>query len=461
MSEGMEFFVSSIASSTTSTPFRRIFFNKHEDLSTSDTTWCFGQPAIPHAGLVVGTTKDNWVSLGSWNRVRTGPMALSMKATISSLLRWYMTSGRESSGTSAGTRHIQYDSSRGHFRRTSRCCPMLSQHCRERIVSWLQGSVSGCGYSDFVRSDTVFSWGAWVPWISSGAIGYVELNSSLCNTGMWDSLSIARRRLSGMFNLRWYHLSAVEVISCTIPASKAGSMYAGMDMSRERYAFSDRFNQHSREDFHMFLRQDPRMENLDHRRGVPVATLLHGLQIWHSSKGACRGFGWTNSSSGKHRKNICAHNSMGSLPCGDSASLRRRSRVSVRESRSTCIRLRCLMRSARDIWSPSRSRLSFVIWAFKVHDPARPTASRPRPCCKEGLGLSSFSWRAEALDMAQFPLTACSIELAPISMSLMPSVIIETTSWTWTVSSPSAEISRRDVGCITSRCSFYLGHDRH
>jgi len=96
-------------------------------------------------------------------------------------------------------------------------------------------------------------------------------------------------------------------------SSKVGSMYAGMQTSRNKDAFPDRWSQHSKDDFHNCLLHEPRMDRVDQRRGVPVAIFLHWLQTWQSKRGASLGFGLTKSSIGRHATKICAHNSMGNF----------------------------------------------------------------------------------------------------------------------------------------------------
>ena len=125
-------------------------------------------------------------------------------------------------------------------------------------------------------------------------------------------LSIEVRRTSDIFSLRWRHRSAVEKITWRMWRSAMGLMYVGKEISKERDAFADRWSQVSKQSFQMFhpwLEIDKEAQ----RRGVPIATSLHGLQTRQSKSGESRGLGTTKLVSGKHRRKMRDHSSIGSL----------------------------------------------------------------------------------------------------------------------------------------------------
>jgi hypothetical protein len=120
-------------------------------------------------------------------------------------------------------------------------------------------------------------------------------------------------------------------------------------MSRCSKAFPERVNQLSREDFQIYRRDDWRIERLDQRRDVFVATVLQELQTWQRRSGASRGFGMMNSCSGKQRRKIWTHNSTGKFPMDEFKALQR-ARADFWDNKSICRRCCSPMRRSSKSW---------------------------------------------------------------------------------------------------------------
>lgn len=145
---------------------------------------------------------------------------------------------------------------------------------------------------------------------------------------------------------RWYQRSAEETISLKIWSS---TLLSVIEMSRCREVVLARVSQLSKEDFQTCRRHDWRIDRLDQRSDVFVATVLQELQTWQRRSGAWRGSGMMNSSSGKQNRKIWAHKSTGKFPMDEFKALLR-AKADFWDNKSICRRCRSLMRWSSDSW---------------------------------------------------------------------------------------------------------------
>ena len=212
-------------------------------------------------------------------------------------------------------------------------------------MSWVHGREMGWIKSGLVRKETALRLGTRAFGMTRLAMGYMELNSRVWSLGM-RRLRMERSNWSVTPRRRWHQRSAEETISLKMWSS---TWFSVIEISRCREAFLARVSQLSKEDFQICRRHDWRIDRLDQRNDVFVATVLQELQTWQRRSGAWRESGTMKSWSGKQNWKIWAHKSTGKFPAGDCKALLC-ARADFWDNKSICRRCLSLMRWSSDSW---------------------------------------------------------------------------------------------------------------